>query len=61
MVRSITQTVTVPEAARAMKCSIKWIYDCVRAGKINAKKIGGQWRIPKKEIEARMERRNHRE
>ena len=59
MLRSIAESSTVPEAARAMRCSLKWIYDLVRSGQMKAKKIGGRWYIPKTEIEARLRQRGH--
>jgi excisionase family DNA binding protein len=60
MIRSAATTYTVPEAARAMRCSLKWVNDMVRVGRISAEKIAGRWYIPKAEIEARRRKQGQR-
>ncbi len=47
----------VPEAARAMGFTLKYVYDLVYSGKIAAKKVNGRWRIPRAEIDERLKRR----
>jgi excisionase family DNA binding protein len=48
---------TVPEAARRLNCTIKYIYDMCYSGRLGAKKVAGRWRIPLAEIEARLKQR----
>ena len=48
---------TVPEAARRLGCSLKFVYDLVYAGKLGAEKVEGRWRIPLAAIEARRRKR----
>ena len=55
--RSNLQYYTVPEAARAMGFTLKYLYDLVHSGRLTAKKVAGRWQIPKTEIEARLRKR----
>jgi excisionase family DNA binding protein len=48
---------TTPETARLLNCTIKYAYDLVYAGRLNAVKVAGRWRIPRKEVVARLKRR----
>jgi excisionase family DNA binding protein len=48
---------SVPEAARELRVSLKWIYDLVRSGKVQADRVAGRWRIPVTEIQARLKQR----
>jgi len=48
---------TVPEAARRLNCTTKYIYDMCYSGRLGAKKVVGRWRIPLAEIEARLKLR----
>ena len=48
---------TVPEAARRLGCSLKFVYDLVYAGKLGAEKVEGRWRIPLAAIDARRRQR----
>lgn len=50
------ESYSVPETARVLGFTIKYVYDLVHAGRIAAKKVAGRWRIPKAEIEARRKR-----
>jgi len=54
------QTVTVRDAARRMSCTLKYVYDLVYAGKLQARKSGREWRIPLAAVEARMQQRESR-
>ena len=47
---------TVPEAARRLNCTTKYIYDLCWSGRLG-KKVVGRWRIPVAEIEARLKQR----
>jgi excisionase family DNA binding protein len=38
-------TLTVRQAALKLKCTLKYVYDLVYAGKLEASKTGRQWRI----------------
>jgi len=49
---------SVPEAARELRVSLKWVYDLVRSGKMQAERIAGRWRIAKAEVEARRKQRS---
>jgi excisionase family DNA binding protein len=48
---------TVPEAARQLGCTIKYIYDLCYSGRLGAEKVVGRWRIPLAKIEARLKQR----
>ena len=47
-------TMGVREAAKQLGVSIKFVYDLVWAGKLEAEKVGKTWRIPASAIEARL-------
>jgi|HubBroStandDraft_4_1064222.scaffolds.fasta_scaffold828572_1 excisionase family DNA binding protein len=57
MNRSAAKNYTVPEAARAMRYTTKYIYDLIYSGRIEATKMAGRWRIPISEVEARLKKR----
>jgi len=57
MIKSATNSYTVPEAARAARYTTKYIYDLIYSGRIKATKIAGRWRIPISEVEARLKLR----
>jgi len=61
MSKEISGSYSVQQAARAMQCSLKWIYDLVLSGQIRAKKVDGRWRIPKAEVEERIRKRGDNE
>jgi len=48
---------TVNDAARLMNVSIKFVYDLIWAGKLEAEKVGKTWRIPANAVEARLKQR----
>jgi excisionase family DNA binding protein len=48
---------TVPEAARRLNCTTKYIYDMCYSGRLGAEKVAGRWRIPLAKIEARLKQR----
>ena len=48
---------TVPEAARRLGCTIKYIYDLCYSGRLKAEKVTGRWRIPVNEIQDRLKQR----
>jgi excisionase family DNA binding protein len=41
----------VDEVAKMLDVNFRTVYRLMKAGKIRAVKVGGQWRIPKSEIE----------
>lgn len=45
---------SVPEAARALGFTLKYIHDLIHAGRLRAEKVERKWRIPAAEIEARL-------
>lgn len=44
---------TISEAARKLGVSLNHVYSLVWAGKLNARKVKDQWRIPVEAVEAR--------
>jgi excisionase family DNA binding protein len=60
MSKSAVKSYTIPEAARAMRCTLKYIYDLVYSGKIGATKVAGRWRIPAVAVEERIRKREGR-
>jgi len=57
MLRANSQTCSVPETARALGFTTKYIYDLLYSSRIAARKVAGRWRIPKDEVEARLRKR----
>ncbi len=49
-----SESVTVPEAARRLGFTLKYVYDLLYSGRLKAEKKKGRWRISKGEIEARL-------
>jgi excisionase family DNA binding protein len=47
----------VREAAKSLGVSIKFVYDLVWAGKLEAEKVGKTWRISADAVEARLKAR----
>ncbi len=50
-------TVSVREAALRMGCTLKYIYDLIYSGRVAARKVGREWRIPVEALEARLKAR----
>ena len=48
---------TVRDAARLMNVSIKFVYDLIWAGKLEAEKVGKTWHIPTRAVEQRLKQR----
>lgn len=57
MIKTAASSYTVPEAARAMGYTTKYVYDLIYSGRIGATKLGGRWRIPISAVEARLKQR----
>lgn len=51
------ESVSVPEAARRLGFTLKYVYDLLYSGRLKAEKKLGRWRIPTEEIEARLKMR----
>jgi len=51
MVKTGHATLSIPEAARQLGITLKYLYDLVYSGRLKAEKIAGRWRIPATEIE----------
>jgi excisionase family DNA binding protein len=51
------RTLGIREAAQRLGFTMKYVYDLVYAGKLQAEKVGNQWRIPAEAVEARMKQR----
>lgn len=47
----------VRDTAKSLGVSLKFVYDLVWAGKLEAEKVGKTWRIPASAIEARLKQR----
>jgi acetyl-CoA synthetase len=45
------QVYRVDEAAKILKVNFRTVYRLIKSGKIQAKKVGHQWRIPRGELE----------
>ena len=45
------------EAARKLGVGLDYLYSLLWTGKLEARKVGRQWRIPAKAVESRMKRR----
>ena len=54
------ERVSVPEAAKRLGFTLKYVYDLVYSGRLKAEKKMGRWRIPTEEIEARLKIRSQR-
>jgi excisionase family DNA binding protein len=52
---------TVPEAARKLGYSLKWVYDLVYAGRIPATKTDGRWRISADAVAERLKRKEQQQ
>jgi excisionase family DNA binding protein len=52
------ERVSVPEAARRLGFTLKYVYDLLYSGRLKADKKLGRWRIPVEEIEARLKKRS---
>ena len=52
--------ISVPEAAKRLGYTLKYVYDLLYSGRLNAQKEMGRWRIPAEEIEARLKKRGER-
>lgn len=53
----IEQSMTVREAANRLCVSLRQIYSLIWDGRLDGKKIDGQWRISGNAVEARLEER----
>lgn len=51
------RTFGIREVAQQLGFTMKYVYDLVYAGKLEARKVGKQWRIPAEAIQARMKQR----
>ena len=51
------QFVSVRDTAKALGVSIKFVYDLIWAGKLQANKVGKVWRVPIVAIEVRLKER----
>jgi excisionase family DNA binding protein len=51
------QSLRVRDAAKSLGVSIKFVYDLIWAGKLEAEKVGKTWHIPASAIEARLKQR----
>jgi excisionase family DNA binding protein len=51
------ETMSIPEAARRLGFTLKYVYDLVQAGRLAAQKIEGKWRIAASDVEQLAEKR----
>ena len=47
----------IRDAARKLNYTLKYVYDLVYLGKLPAKKVARQWRIPLSAVEERLRQR----
>jgi excisionase family DNA binding protein len=52
------ESVSVPEAAKRLGYTTKYVYDLLYSGRLKAEKEMGRWRIPAEEIESRLRKRS---
>jgi excisionase family DNA binding protein len=45
------------EAARKLGVGLDYLYSLLWTGKLQARKVGKQWRVPAEAVEARMKQR----
>ena len=50
-----TQLLTPAEVAEALRITRQTVYSLIEAGDIEARRIGGQWRIPSTELDRMLE------
>jgi len=50
-------TLTVPAAARRLGFTLKYVYDLIYSGRLQAEKLGGRWHIPVTAVDARLAKR----
>jgi excisionase family DNA binding protein len=48
---------SVPETAKQLKCTTKYVYDLLYSGSISATKVEGRWKIPSSALGARLAKR----
>ena len=48
---------SVPETAKRLNCTTKYVYDLLYSGSISATKIEGRWRIHPSEVDSRLAKR----
>jgi excisionase family DNA binding protein len=51
------ETIGVREAAQRLGFTMKYLYDLIYTGRLEAKKVGRSWRIPAQTVEARLKQR----
>lgn len=55
--QSKTEMMGIRDAARKLNYTLKYVYDLVYLGKLPAKKVARQWRIPLSAVEERLRQR----
>lgn len=55
------ETYSVPQAARILSVGIPHVHNLCYSGKVTARKVAGKWRIPKAEVERRLQEKQERE
>ncbi len=51
------KTLTVAQTAQRLGCTLKYVYDLLHEGRLQAKKVEKTWRIPVAVVEARLKAR----
>lgn len=54
-----SEEMTAMEAARKLGVGLDYLYSLLWTGKLEARKVGSQWRIPTNAVEARLKRRGN--
>ena len=52
------QEISVAEAARRLRVTLHHLYSMLWAGRLNARKVEGQWRVSVEAVEARLRERD---
>jgi len=55
------ETLSVREAAKQLRCTLKYVYDLLYSGRLAGKKVGREWRIPPDAIRTRAKQREEGE
>jgi len=56
-----SKTVSVPEAARTLGMCLEGVYRLLYAGRLEARKVEGKWRISEVAVQTKAKERNRHE
>jgi excisionase family DNA binding protein len=50
-------SISISQAARRLGVALPYVYQLVWAGKLDARKVDGQWQVSEKAVESRLKAR----